>query len=101
MHYFVSLRASSWIITNVLGLRHHQHGLDYAGLRSQPGREGFDHCRAIGLVRNPGLGVDRAGLDLADDPGELGRQRIAAGENGHLAAVEEWIVEADIALRQA
>src|SRR5437868_13251746 len=46
-------------------------------------------------MRDPWTGVDFVFLDQPDDAREIGWQRIAAGEQGHLASMHQRMAEAD------
>ena len=58
--------------------RHHR--LDHAGFRVHVAREGVDQTGEIGAVGDPRGGVDLAFFDQLDDAGEVGGERVAAGE---------------------
>src|SRR4051794_270166 len=62
--------------------------LDDAGFGEEPGGEGGGDVVEGGAVGDPGVGVDLTGGDHIEDAVVVGGDRVAAGEDGGLAAVE-------------
>src|SRR4051812_22766503 len=78
------------------GLTDFHHRLDHARLRLGEAREVSDQVLETRAVRDPGPRVDLPRLDQLDDSLEVARQRVAAGEERHLARVEEGVGKADL-----
>ena len=55
------------------------HRFEHAGLGSGPTGKLGDHLRKGGTMSDPGISVDAAALDEADDSGEVLRARIPTG----------------------
>src|SRR5262249_55754442 len=81
------------VTTNLLLLAHDHHPFDQPRVGLEPAGEGIDHGRGRRAVRDPRRGVDRAGLDLGDDPPEVVGHGVAGRQQRQLAAVEGGVVE--------